>query len=391
MTWLDVLLLALLGGSLYTGYRRGAVVQVIGIAGLVVGVVAGVAAAPRIARFAGSPATAVALVLGTVLVAGAIGNMLGWAAGSRLRRRTHEGPLRRVDAVGGSAISAVTLLLATWFLTLNLAEGPFPAVSRGLQDSEIVRRLDSALPPPPSLVGEASQLLALLGFPDVFIGLPQEPSAPVDPPDGAQAKAATRAAMPSTVEVIGTGCHQGFVNQGSGFVVDDDLVITNAHVVAGTDEQWVQYSGARVAAVVVAFDPELDVAVLRARGLDLAPLPILHGEAGRGDAGAVLGYPGGGSLAGEPAAVRGVIEPVGRNIYGEGQVRRRVYEVQAMIRRGNSGGPFVLASGQVAGLVFASSVADTDVGYAIVASEFLPMLRSPQTLTASVGTGACAG
>ena len=61
MTWLDVLLLALLGGSLYTGYRRGAVLQVIGIAGLVAGVVAGVAVAPRIARFAGSPATSASL------------------------------------------------------------------------------------------------------------------------------------------------------------------------------------------------------------------------------------------------------------------------------------------------------------------------------------------
>jgi S1-C subfamily serine protease len=391
MSWLDVLLLALLGGSLYTGYRRGAVLQVIGLGGLIVGVAAGVAVAPRIARFAGSPATAVALVLGTVLIAGAMGNMLGWATGSRLRRRTHEGSLRRVDAVGGSAISAIALLLATWFLALNLAEGPFPAVSRGLRESEIVRRLDSVLPAPPSLVGEASRLLALLGFPDVFVGLPQDPSAPVDPPAAAQAKAATRAAVPSTVEVLGTGCNPGFVNQGSGFVVGDELVITNAHVVAGTAEQWVQYAGVRTAATVVSFDPQLDVALLRARGLDLPPLPILGGEAGRGDAGAVLGYPGGGPLDSEAAAVRGVIEPVGRNIYGQGQVRRRVYEVQATIRRGNSGGPFVLASGRVAGLVFASSVADGNVGYAIVSSEFVPMLQSAQTLTASVGTGACAG
>jgi S1-C subfamily serine protease len=391
MPWLDVLLLALLAGSLYSGYRRGAVLQVIGIAGLIVGVVVGVALAPRVAQLAGSPATAVALVLGTMLVAGAIGNMLGSVAGARLRRRTHDGPLRRVDAVGGSAISAVALLLATWFLALNLAEGPFPAVARGLRDSEIVRRLDEALPPPPSLAGEATRLLALLGFPDVFIGLPQAPSGPVEPPDGAQAKAATRAATPSTVEVLGTGCNQGFVNQGSGFVVANDLVITNAHVVAGTGEQWVQSAGVRTAATVVAFDPNLDVAFLHARGLGLPPLPILEGESDRGDVGAVLGYPGGGSLAAEAAAVRGVIEPVGRNIYGEGQVRRRVYEVQATIRRGNSGGPFVLASGRVAGLVFASSVADDDVGYAIVSSEFLPLLRSAENLTVPVGTGACAG
>ena len=86
MTWLDVLVVALLAGSLYSGYRRGAVIQVIGIAGLLAGVLAGAMLAPRVAQLAGSAASAVALVLGTVLVAGAVGNMLGWAAGSRLRR-----------------------------------------------------------------------------------------------------------------------------------------------------------------------------------------------------------------------------------------------------------------------------------------------------------------
>jgi len=391
MTWLDVLLVALLAGALYSGYRRGAVLQVIGLAGLIVGVMVGVMLAPRVAQVAGSPAAAVALVLGTVLVAGAVGNMMGWAAGSRLRRRTHETPLRRVDGVGGSLISAVALVLATWFLALNFAEGPFPVLSRGLRESEIVRTLDATLPPPPSLVGEARQLLSLLGFPDVFVGLPDEPSEPVEPPNGAQARAATRAAQDSTVEVLGAGCNRGFVNQGSGFVVDEELVLTNAHVVAGTTEQWVQFDGVRIPATVVAFDPDLDVAVVRAAGLTLAPLPLLHGEAERGDVGAVLGFPGGGSLAAEGAAVRSVIEPVGRDIYGDGQVRRRVYEVQASIRRGNSGGPFVLASGRVAGLVFASSVTDDDVGYAIVATEFLPMLADPGSLTASVATGVCAG
>jgi hypothetical protein len=44
----------------------------------------------------------------------------------------------------------------------------------------------------------------------------------------------------------------------------------------------------------------------------------------------------------------------------------------------------------VAGLVFASSVTDDSVGYAIASSEFLPMIADPETLTAAVDTGACA-
>lgn len=390
MTWLDLVLIALLLGSLYSGYRRGATLQVIGIAGLALGVVAGVLLAPRVAGLGGSPATAVAFVFGAVLVAGAIGNMAGWAVGNRMRRRARDTPLRRVDAIGGSVVSAAALVLAIWFLALNFAEGPFPAVSRGLRRSEIVRTLDAALPPPPSLVGEARRLLSLLGFPDVFVGLPEEPAAPVEPPTGARAQAAARAASGSTVEVLGDGCNRGFVNQGSGFAVATDLVITNAHVVAGTTTQWVRVDGREVEASVVTFDPDLDVALLRAAGLGLEPLGLLRREAERGDVGAVLGYPGGGSLTAEGAAVRAVIEPVGRNIYGEGQVRRRVYEVQAPIMSGNSGGPFVLANGRVAGLVFASSIADDDVGYAIVAGEFAPMVETAATAADPVGTGACA-
>jgi S1-C subfamily serine protease len=172
--------------------------------------------------------------------------------------------------------------------------------------------------------------------------------------------------------------------------VATDLVITNAHVVAGTTTQWVRVDGREVEASVVAFDPDLDIALLRTAGLGIEPLGLLRGEAERGDVGAVLGYPGGGSLNAEGAAVRAVIEPVGRNIYGEGQVRRRVYEVQAPIMSGNSGGPFVLANGRVAGLVFASSIADDDVGYAIVAGEFAPMIETAATATDPVGTGACA-
>ena len=192
------------------------------------------------------------------------------------------------------------------------------------------------------------------------------------------------------MEVLGDGCNRGFVNQGSGFAVATDLVITNAHVVAGTTTQWVRVDGREVEASVVAFDPDLDVALLRAADLGLEPLGLLRARPSVATSARCSATPGGGSLTAEGAAVRAVIEPVGRNIYGEGQVRRRVYEVQAPIMSGNSGGPFVLANGRVAGLVFASSIADDDVGYAIVAGEFAPMVETVATAADPVGTGACA-
>ena len=389
MTWLDLLLIALLAASVYSGYRRGAVLQLTGIAGLSIGVVVGVMLAPRVAVLADSRPTAVAMVLGTALVAGAIGNMLGWLVGSRLRSRAQATPLRTADAIGGSVLSGIALLTATWLLALNLIEGPFPMIARGLRSSKIVRTLESTLPAPPSLVDRASELLPLIGLPEGSVDLPGRPAPPVEPPTDVQIAAASRAAQRSTVEVVGDGCAVGSVNQGSGFVVGPGIVLTSAHVVAGTHAQRVQIGEDPVAASVVAFDAELDIAALEVPGLQLTPLRLLEDEAERGDVGAVLGFPGGGSLRADAAAVLAVIDPLGPDIYGRGRVHRRIYELQTSIDRGNSGGPFVLASGGVAGLVFASSADRDGIGYAVVAGEMLRLVGRARAADGPVDTGPC--
>ncbi len=391
MSVLDLMLVLLLALSILSGYRRGATMQVFGVVGLVGGVALGALAAPRLASLANSPATAVGLVLGSVLIGAVLGNVFGWLVGSKVKSKAHDhGQMGRVDAVGGSLLSVGALLLVTWFLALNLANGPFPGLARGIRDSRVVRTLDAALPPPPSLLGELQHVLSMLGFPDVFVGLPPEPGEPVDPPRGVDAAAATKAGRGSTVEILGRGCYQGFLNQGSGFVVAPGLVVTNAHVVAGTVEQWITRPDGDSAAAVVVFDPDLDIAILRVPALDAPALPLLRTEVERGQGGAILGYPGSAALVATSAAVRQVIEPVGRNVYGEGEVRRRVYELQASIRRGNSGGPFVLPDGSVAGVVFANSVVADDVGYALLSTEVIPSLQEARAQREPVGTGSCA-
>jgi S1-C subfamily serine protease len=390
MTWLDLIFLVLLVLSVIAGYRRGAVLQVIGLSGLVLGIVIGVLLAPRVARLVGDPTTHIAITLGVVLIGGAIGNLAGWVLGSRLRTRTHATRMQSADAYGGAVVSVIALVLTTWFLALNLVNGPFPQLTGGIRDSSVVRGLDAVMPPPPSMIDELRRVLGLLGFPDVFIGLPPRPGAPVEPPSKTAASAAFLRAGPSTVEVLGDGCSRGFLNQGSGFVVEPGFVVTNAHVVAGTTEQWVHSGDGDHAATVVGFDPDLDVAVLRAPTLGAAPLSLLDAELARGDGGAVLGYPGGGPLTPSDAAVRQVIEPVGRDIYGGGEISRRLYELQADVAPGNSGGPFVLPDGTVAGLVFANSVVADHVGYAIVSSEFSSLVARAVARDATVSAGMCA-
>lgn len=384
---LDVVLIALLVVSGYTGSRRGAAQQLTTYLGLGAGLVGGTLLAPYVAARAGGPRGQAELAVGTLLVCGAVGHAVGWFFGAKLHARVAGTGLRRADTVGGSFVSVGAMLMVVWFLALNLVNGPVPAVSRQIQRSSIVRGLAATLPEPPSLVGETRRFLNVLGFPDVFLGLPPLPSDPVSPPTQEQARIAFDTASGSTVQIVEPACDQ--VLEGSGFVAGPELVVTNAHVVAGGDAPHVRLRSVSMAATTVLFDPALDIAILRVPGLGAPALQLSSSEWSRGASGAVLGYPEGGPLTGRRAAIRAAFDATGRDIYGDEHVLRRVYELQTMVRPGNSGGPFVLTNGQVAGVVFASSTMDRDTGYAITSLQVRPLISRAMQLTGAADTGPC--
>jgi S1-C subfamily serine protease len=384
---LDVILVVLLALAAYSGYRRGAILQVLTFGGMLIGLLVGAIVAPQLAKFFTDPTTQAVVALVAFLAFAALGDVAGWMVGARIWQATRRTKIAAVDSAGGSVVAVIALLLATWFIALNLASGPFPALSRQIRGSAIVRTLDHALPEPPSLLGQVRQFLNDFGFPEVFVGLPPAPGGPVQPPTNDQARAAFRTAAPSTLKIVGQAC--GRIQEGSSFVVADGYVVTNAHVVAGVSTPQVQaQNGASRSATVVLFDPKLDVAVLRVAASPPA-LPLMDNEAPRGARGAVVGYPGGGDLRGVKAANRRVLHAVGRDIYGNGTVVRDIYELQAIVRPGNSGGPFITVDGQVAGLVFAASTTDPDIGYAITSTELRPDIRQGVGASRPVSTGGC--
>jgi S1-C subfamily serine protease len=385
VTVLDVVLLVLLMLSVWGGYRRGAMLQVAGLVGLAVGFTVGALLSPHAADLVRSDPAKAGIALGAVLLLGAVGDTVGSVLGLKLRKRTLGNRFKVADGVGGSALSAGALVLAIWFLGLNLATGPFPSVARSLERSVVVRAFDSVLPPPPSLAAQLGSVLDLIGFPDVFSGLPPLPADPVpQPPRGLAARAA-RTARPSMVLIAGPACDR--ILQGTGFVVEDDLVLTNAHVIAGSSPR-VEWEGRTFAAVPVVFDRDLDAAVLRVDGLDAPALTLLAQEVDRGTGGAVLGYPHG-RYAELRAAARRALDAVGRDIYSEDQVRRRIYELQVTVKPGNSGGPFVLPGGKVAGLIFGASVTNEALGYALTSPELIPLVDRAAVRIDAVGTGRC--
>jgi S1-C subfamily serine protease len=244
------------------------------------------------------------------------------------------------------------------------------------------------LPRPPSLLAQVRTFFDRFGFPEVFAGLPPAPAGPVEQPTQAEAARAFEAADQSTVRIVGQACDR--IQEGSGFVVEGNHVVTNAHVVAGVANPEVQrQGGGEFAATTVLFNDDLDLAVLRLQTSPAEPLTFVPETLDRGSPGAVLGYPGGGPLQGDEAAVRRSLFAIGRDIYGEDTIRRHVYELQANVAPGNSGGPFVSVDGRVAGVVFAASTTSDSVGYAITSEEAIPEVQRAIESDSPVSTGPC--
>src|SRR5258708_328403 len=252
--------------------------------------------------------------------------------------------VNRIDNALGALLSGVTLLVLVWITAALLVVLPYPSVQSAAKDSRIVALMNRTFTPTPDIVADIGHIIAPNGFPDVFIGL-EPPPTPVTQPTPADLAAAVSRDRASIVKIQGTGC--GGIVSGSGFVIGDGLIATNAHVVAGIrNPHIIQANGNRQASAIW-FDPDLDFAVLRASGVSGSALPFNVNAVPRGTPGGVLGYPGGGSFEAHSAAVLDEFTTVGRNIYWHGKTARDVYSIQATVVPGNSGGPLVNTYGDV--------------------------------------------
>jgi S1-C subfamily serine protease len=190
------------------------------------------------------------------------------------------------------------------------------------------------------------------------------------------------------VQVQATGC--GGISSGSGFVTQSGFVVTNAHVIAGGDGFVVRSTAGEREAAVILFDPELDLAVLSAPGLEAPPIGWTPAPAVRETEGATLGFPGGQrDMVVKPATVRSRSEAVGRDIYGRGLAPREILTLAATVQRGDSGGPFVTADGLIGGVVFAANAAQPGEGYALTAERVRPDVDAAIAANTGVGVGEC--
>lgn len=383
----DLVILAVIVFAMAGGYSLGFLGRVVSWLGMAAGVYLAVRILPTVlTRLTTASATTLLIVSVVILVAGGmIGQAIGLMAGSQLHRVLPLGPLRLVDRIVGAVVGAVGVLALLWLLVPALAEVPgYPA--RAVTHSAISRFVARDFPTPPS----GLQLLRRLvgnGNPEVFSALDPNTASGPPPADSPLSQALTQSVMSSTVKVEGQAC--GEIVEGSGFAVADDLIATNAHVVAGEsagNTSVLLPNGHTLAATVVLYDPDRDLALLSVPGLGEAPLAIASPAAN--EAGAVFGHPEGvDQIAVMPAQVSEEEMAVGPDIYGNHNVRRAILVLAAALAHGDSGGPFVNKDGQVIGVAFAISANSSGTAYALNTSELDQVLQEPHT--GRVSTQSC--
>jgi len=380
LTGLDWIIIAFTVLLAVWGYGQGLIAGGLALAGFAAGAFIGSRLGPLLLQDGShSPYAPLFALIGALLLGSLFASGLE-VLGFQLRHRLPE-ELGVLDGVGGAALLACLGLLLVWIVGAVALQTPGARDLREpIQRSAILRQLNTVLPPSGAI------LKALARF-DPFPAI-RGPSANVRPPNAKIARDPdVEAAGRSVVKVLGTACGLGV--EGSGWVAGNELVVTNAHVVAGQDDTTVQLrgEGPLLDSDAVWYDPRNDLAILRVPGLAGAPRLPLNVNAQAGASGAVLGFPENGGYDVEPARLGQTATVITQDSYGRGPVQRLITSIRGLVRHGNSGGPVVDGSGRVVATIFAASTGRQHTGYGVPDSV---VKRALGRIRGRVDTGPCA-
>jgi serine protease Do len=161
---------------------------------------------------------------------------------------------------------------------------------------------------------------------------------------------------------------QQVTSLGSGVIVSQEgHIVTNNHVVNGTDDIRVELSdGRRAKAKVIGTDSQLDLAVLKIDLPKLTPLPLANSDLVKvGQVVFAIGNP----FGLEESVSQGIISAKDRRAISESSLE--FFQTDTAINPGNSGGPLVNIKGEVVGInsaIYSESGGNQGIGFAIPAN-----------------------
>jgi S1-C subfamily serine protease len=381
LNWIDALIVLILAVAVYASVRSGFLRLTLVLAGFFGALLLGGWLFPKLLKPIDDKAVLALMNGNLVLIFAVYAGFKGYDLGRRWHWSLNR--WRWLESLAGVTIGSLAVLACIWLLAAAICTLPFAGLSNSVNSALIVQKLDERLPPVPSVFNRFSQLINPNTPPRVFIK--EQPGASLAGSPMPPASSAVIKAGESVIRVTSFGC--GGLTGGSGFAIGPDLIITNAHVIAGVKRPIVKYGARSFEAVPILFDANQDLAMLRVSGLNAAPLKLTNQDLVDGSQTYIIGYPQS-IYKLVPGIIRNDLQIVGTNIYGEGNIERQVYEIQATVDQGNSGSPVLTGDGRVAGLIFSNSD-DGSYGYAINSASLINQVNRAQHASRRVSTGIC--
>lgn len=381
MNVLDLFIVLFVVFLVWRGSRTGFLAGALSLMGVVLGAALGSRVVPALLEGDGDLIFGSVITLASIVAFAVLGDILARAASGFLQEKIEGATSEALDRAGGALLGVALSLTLVWVAaTFALGTPLLSSLHPTMQESTVLGALNQAMPS--TLLTQAvSRLDPIPSF--------RGPKADVaDPNQEIAGDAEVLAATSRVVRVTGVACGYGI--EGSGWVAAPDLVVTNAHVVAGETSTQIQPegNGLPLPARVMAFDEKNDIAVLRVDNLRLAPLRLTEPRAS--EPVALLGFPENGPFDIRAGRVGETTRVISNDAYNRGPVERTVTSFKGFVRPGNSGGPAVNEDGEVVATVFASRADSDDAGYGIPSSLVRQLVDLAQERRNPVSTKECA-
>jgi S1-C subfamily serine protease len=378
---LDLFIVLFVVFLVWRGSRTGFLAGALSLVGVVLGAALGSRVVPALLKGDGDLIFGSVITLASIVAFAVLGDILARAASGFLQEKIEGATSEALDRAGGALLGVALSLTLVWVAaTFALGTPLLSSLHPTMQESTVLGALNRAMPS--TLLTQAvSRLDPIPSF--------RGPKADVaDPNQEIAGDPEVLAATSRVVRVTGVACGYGI--EGSGWVAAPDLVVTNAHVVAGETSTQIQPegNGLPLPARVMAFDEKNDIAVLRVDNLRLAPLRLAEPRAS--EPVALLGFPENGPFDIRAGRVGETTRVISNDAYNRGPVERTVTSFKGFVRPGNSGGPAVNEDGEVVATVFASRADSDDAGYGIPSSLVRQLVDLAQERRNPVSTKECA-
>ena len=395
MNFVDLLIVSFSIIFGWIGFRRGILRTILSIFGLFVGSLVASASLPYLQNLISDYSFLLrpTVSFSFIFFGASLGMFLFGIIGGFLRIVLLPLPfLKALDSIIGLFLTLLTVFAVT--LTVSNAAQVIPnkLIKNTFASSVIVKELEIYTPNNlKTYFIKVQETITNSPLPEVFQSLVESRFVANKVDKNISIPNEIKLATNSIVRIDGIAQSCSAAMTGTGFIVSNERVITNAHVVAGVIEPVISQpnSDLQIQGKIIYLDRDKDIAVIFVPGLMGETLTFI-GPVTPNEVGFVLGYPNGGSLKTTTVSITSEFESLGADIDGNGEVKREVIVFGGEIKPGNSGGPLLNRQGQALGMVFAADAQSKDTGYALAPQELVEIINQSKNLIKEVNTGDCA-